>query len=156
MVTSAAIIELDAAIEMRDGVTLYADIYRPNIDGECPVILQRTPYNKRVAPAVNVLSAVERGYTVVMQDVRGRFQSEGTFDTFVNEAHDGYDTVEWIADQSWCNGKVGMVGGSYVGATQWLAASEKPPHLTAIFPRITASDYHEGWTYQGGVFPAWF
>ena len=156
MVTSAAIIELDAAIEMRDGVTLYADIYRPNIDGECPVILQRTPYNKRVAPAVNVLSAVERGYTVVMQDVRGRFQSEGTFDTFVNEAHDGYDTVEWIADQSWCNGKVGMVGGSYVGATQWLAASEKPPHLTAIFPRITASDYHEGWTYQGGVFQLGF
>jgi len=156
MVTSAAIIELDAAIEVRDGITLYADIYRPNGDGKCPVILQRTPYNKRGAPAVNVLMAVERGYVVVLQDVRGRFRSEGTFDTFVNEANDGYDTVEWIADQSWCNGKVGMVGGSYVGATQWLAAAENPPHLAAIFPSVTASDYHEGWTYQGGVFQLGF
>lgn len=156
MVTSAAIIELDAAIEMRDGVILYADVYRPSDDSPCPVILQRTPYDKRVAPGVNVLMAVERGYAVVLQDVRGRFRSEGSFDTFANEAHDGYDTVEWIAEQPWCSGKVGMVGSSYVGATQWLAASEKPPHLTAIFPRITASDYHEGWTYQGGVFELGF
>ncbi|MBT5319189.1 MAG: CocE/NonD family hydrolase, partial [Chloroflexi bacterium] len=156
MVTSAALIELDSAIEMRDGVTLYADVYRPNVDGECPVILQRTPYDKRSAPAVNALQAVENGYAVVLQDVRGRYRSGGTFDTFVNEANDGYDTVEWIAEQDWCNGKVGMVGGSYVGATQWLAASEKPPHLTAIFPRVTASGYHEGWTYQGGVFQLGF
>lgn len=156
MATSAAIIELDSAIDMRDGVTLHADVYRPNGDGEHPVILQRTPYDKRTAAAVNVLEAVENGYAVVLQDVRGRYRSGGTFDTFVNEAHDGYDTVEWIAEQPWSNGKVGMIGGSYVGATQWLAASEKPPHLTAIFPRITASDYHEGWTYQGGVFQLGF
>ncbi len=156
MVTSGAIIELDAAIEMRDGVTLYADIYRPDVEGECPVILQRTPYDKRTAAAVNILTTVENGYAVIVQDVRGRYRSGGAFDTFVNEADDGYDTIEWIAEQAWCDGKVGMVGGSYVGATQWLAASSKPPHLTAIFPRVTASDYHEGWTYQGGVFQLGF
>ncbi|MDP6823595.1 MAG: CocE/NonD family hydrolase [Dehalococcoidia bacterium] len=156
MVTSAAIIELNVAIEMRDGVTLHADVYRPGGEDPCPVILQRTPYDKRGAAAVNVLMAVERGYAIVLQDVRGRFQSGGAFDTFVNEANDGYDTVEWIAEQPWSNGKIGMIGASYVGATQWLAASAKPPHLTAIFPRVTASDYHEGWTYQGGVFELGF
>ncbi len=156
MSTSAAIIELNVPIAMRDGVKLYADIFRPNTDGECPVILQRTPYGKRSEPALSTLLAVENGYAVVLQDVRGRYASEGNFDTFVNEAHDGYGTVEWIAEQAWSNGKIGMIGGSYAGAIQWLSASEKPPHLTAIFPSVTTSEYHEGWTYQGGVFQLGF
>ncbi len=127
-----------------------------------PVILMRTPYDKSQAFARAAgtgglgMTAVLRGFAIVVQDTRGRFSSEGEFNAFVNEAQDGYDTVEWIAKQAWCDGKVGMYGGSYVGATQWLAAKERPPHLTAIAPFVTASDYHEGWAYQGGAFSLGF
>jgi uncharacterized protein len=92
----------------------------------------------------------------VLQDTRGRFDSEGEFYPFRHEALDGFDTVEWAAAQPWSNGKVGMFGGSYVGATQMLAASAAPPHLTAIFPYVTASEYYEGWTYQSGALAQWF
>ena len=102
------------------------------------------------------MRAAARGYAVVIQDVRGRFSADGEFYTFVNEMDDGYDSVEWVAGQSWCNGKVGMYGASYVGATQWLAASSKPPSLAAIAPGVTASDYHEGWAWQGGAFELGF
>ncbi|MFW6174842.1 MAG: CocE/NonD family hydrolase, partial [Chloroflexota bacterium] len=157
---SRAVVEMDVPAPMRDGTRLYADIYRPEGDGPFPALLQRTPYDKRQigAPSrpLNVRLAIARGFAVVIQDVRGRFASEGAFHTFVNEADDGYDTVEWVAGLPWCSGRVGMIGPSYVGATQWLAASARPPHLSGIFPMVTASDYHEGWTYQGGVFSLGF
>jgi len=93
---------------------------------------------------------------VIAQDVRGRFESEGEWYPFKNESQDGYDTVEWAAALPYSNGKVGMFGGSYVGATQFLAAIAKPPHLSGICPNVTASNYHDGWTYQGGAFEQWF
>ena len=141
---------------MRDGTTLYADVYRPEAPGRYPVILTRTPYDKdnygtRV-DSLDPIRAAREGYAVVIQNVRGRYNSEGEFYTFMNEIEDGYDTVEWAAAQPWSTGKVGMHGGSYVGATQWLAAVSRPPHLVAIFPSITSHDYYEGWTYQGGAF----
>ncbi|PYQ18088.1 MAG: hypothetical protein DMF81_25985 [Acidobacteria bacterium] len=93
---------------------------------------------------------------VIKQDVRGRFDSEGEFYAFQHEAEDGFDTVEWAASRPYSNGQVGMWGGSYVGATQMLAAMAHPPHLVAIFPYVTASEYYEGWTYQHGALMQWF
>ena len=149
-------VEFDVPVAMRDGTRLFADVYRPAGDGRHPVLLQRTPYDKSSADtrvrALDAVRAAQEGFAVVIQDVRGRYASEGDFYTFVNESADGYDTVEWVAAQDWSSGRVGMYGGSYVGATQWLAAVARPPHLTAIAPNITSHDYHEGWTYQGGAF----
>ena len=148
-------IETNLAIPMRDGTTLYADLYRPDGPGPYPVILQRTPYDK-TAPlsmqSMDPLKGAKAGYAMLYQDTRGRFASEGEFYCFRDDINDGYDTVEWAASQPWSSGKVGMVGASYVGATQWLAAISQPPHLTTIVPNVTASNYHEGWTYQGGAF----
>jgi uncharacterized protein len=93
---------------------------------------------------------------VIAQDVRGRFASEGNWYPFKNESQDGYDTVEWASALPYADGRVGMFGGSYVGATQLLAAMSKPPHLAGICPDVTASNYHDGWTYQGGAFEQWF
>ena len=140
---------------MRDGITLRADIYRPKADGKFPVLLVRTPYDKQWIMAFG-LKAAARGYVVIAQDVRGRFESEGEWYPFRNESQDGYDTVEWAAALPYSNEKVGMFGGSYVGATQFLAAIAKPPHLAGICPAVTASNYHDGWTYQGGAFEQWF
>ncbi len=148
-------VERNVAAKMRDGVTLRADIYRPKAEGKYPVLLVRTPYDKRNEANFG-LKAAGRGYVAIAQDVRGRFESEGEWYTFKNESADGYDTVEWAAALPYSNGKVGMYGGSYVGATQFLAALAKPPHLVGICPNVTASNYHDGWTYQGGAFEQWF
>ncbi len=148
-------LERGAIVRMRDGVVLYADIYRPKTDGQYPVLLQRTPYDKRNS-AVFALKAAAHGFVAIVQDVRGRYASEGEFYTFRHESDDGYDTVEWAATLPYSNGKVGMWGGSYVGATQMLAAIAHPPHLAGICPVVTASNYHNGWTYQGGAFEQWF
>jgi putative CocE/NonD family hydrolase len=148
-------VERNVAAKMRDGVTLKADIYRPKTDGKFPVLLERTPYDKNGGRDF-AMRAAARGYVVVIQDTRGRYASEGEFYTFRNEPNDGYDTVEWAAALPYANGKVGMFGGSYVGATQFLAAITHPPHLAGIAPNVTASNYHEGWTYQGGAFEQWF
>jgi putative CocE/NonD family hydrolase len=148
-------VERGVVAKMRDGVTLRADIYRPKAEGKFPVLLQRTPYDKRGAADFG-LKAAARGYVVIVQDVRGRYASEGEWYTFRHESEDGYDTVEWAAALPYSNGKVGMFGGSYVGATQMLAAIAAPPHLAGIFPVVTASNYHDGWTYQGGAFEQWF
>ena len=147
--------ERNLPAKMRDGVTLRADIYRPKADGKFPVLLQRTPYDKTNSSGFGWRAAA-RGYVVVIQDVRGRFTSEGDFYTFKNEINDGYDTVEWAAALPYSDGKVGMFGGSYVGATQFLAAISSPPHLAGIAPHVTASNYHDGWTYQSGAFEQWF
>jgi putative CocE/NonD family hydrolase len=142
-------------MQTRDGTTLYADIYRPKMDGRFPVLLQRTPYDKDTSAGFGVDGAA-RGYVVVIQDVRGRYASEGEWYPFLHETADGVDAVEWAAALPQSNGQVGMTGGSYVGATQLLAAIGHPPHLAGICPVVTGSDYHENWTYQGGAFQLWF
>ena len=149
------VVERNVAMKTRDGVTLRADIYRPAGDGPFSVLLQRTPYNKDGFADFGH-RAVARGFMVVVQDVRGRYTSEGEWYPFKHEIDDGYDTVEWAAALPHSNGKVGMFGGSYVGATQMLAAIGHPPHLAGICPVVTASNYHENWTYQGGAFEQWF
>ena len=152
-------VETDVAVPMRDGTVLRADVYRPDGPGPFPVLLQRTPYDKATPGAMlslDPLKSAKHGYAAIIQDTRGRYTSEGVFYCFRDEINDGYDTVEWAAAQPWSSGKVGMYGASYVGATQWLASLSRPPHLTAIMPNVTASNYHEGWTYQGGAFELGF
>src|SRR5271170_4982792 len=148
-------VERGVPVKMRDGVTLRADIYHPKADGKFPVLLTRTPYDKTGVVHFG-LKAAARGYVLIAQDVRGRYASEGDWYPFKYESQDGYDTVEWAAALPYSNGKVGMFGGSYVGATQYLAAIAQPPHLAGICPNVTASNYHDGWTYQGGAFEQWF
>jgi uncharacterized protein len=149
------VIEKNVAMKTRDGLTLRADIYRPAADGNYPVLLTRTPYDKTNMASIGQKGAA-RGFIVVIQDVRGRYESEGEWYPFKYETADGYDTVEWAAVLPHSNGKVGMFSGSYVGATQMLAAIGHPPHLAGICPIVTASNYHENWTYQGGAFEQWF
>src|SRR3954451_13260683 len=148
-------IERDLAVPMRDGVVLRADVFRP-ATGRAPVLLQRTPYGREsrlgTLTSLDPVTAAMDGYAVVMQDVRGRFASEGEFRPFAQEAEDGSDTVEWAAGQSWSTGAVGMFGGSYMGATQWQAAVTGPEHLRAIAPIQASSDYFEGRSYRGGAF----
>ena len=117
------VVETNVAIPMRDGVVLRADVYRPPGDGPFPVLLYRTPYGKQFAVESyqTHVSADERGYAVVLQDVRGRYASDGLFVPYRNEGSDGYDTIEWAAAQPWSNGDIGTFGLSYPGAVQWLA-----------------------------------
>jgi putative CocE/NonD family hydrolase len=137
---------------MRDGVALRADVLRPTEDGKFPVLVYRTPYGKEAAQReyTTFQHAVERGYAVVIQDVRGRFQSEGEFRPYENEGLDGYDTIEWAASQPWSNGAVGTFGLSYPGAVQWLAAVQSPPHLKAMVPAMTFST-PQNFFYAGGT-----
>ncbi len=141
------------AVPMRDGVILYADIYRPAREGRYPVIVSRTPYSTERSPS-SYASAVyyaRRGYVFVYQDVRGRHESEGRWEPFRDDLEDGYDTIEWAAKQPWSNGKIGMEGGSYLGHVQWRAAQSRPPHLVTIFPRVASTSlYHDWITVNGG------
>ena len=148
-------IQQSVSVKMRDGVSLVADVYRPVSDEKFPVLLERTPYN-RTGNTRMANELASHGYIVVLQDTRGRFASGGEFYPFRNESADGFDTVEWAAKLDQSNGKVGMFGGSYVGATQMLAAMAAPPHLVSIFPYVTASEYYDGWTYQSGALMQWF
>lgn len=149
------LIQQNVPVKMRDGVVLRADIYRPDLPGKFPVLLERTPYNKDNEVGTATKDAAH-GYVVIIQDCRGRYASDGEWYPFKHEAADGFDTVEWAAKLPYSNGKVGMFGGSYVGATQMLAAITHPPHLAGIFPFVTASNYHRNWTYQGGALTQWF
>jgi hypothetical protein len=154
------IVEREVAVPMRDGVVLRADVYRPQTGERVPAIVNRTPYD-RTSPlippaALDPERAVEAGFALVCQDVRGQHGSEGEFYTFGAEGPDGYDTVEWAAAQPWCSGEVGMAGRSYAAAAQWLAAIEAPPHLRAIAPVVIGGDYYDGWIYQGGAFQLGF
>jgi uncharacterized protein len=155
LIRAEVVVERGVKTTMRDGTVLRADVYRPSADGRYPVLLQRTPYNKSGGVDAGYRMAAA-GYVAIVQDVRGRFASEGEWYPFRYESQDGYDTVEWAASLPYSNGKVGMFGGSYVGATQMLAAIAHPPHLAGICPFVTASNYHENWTYQGGAFEQWF
>ena len=147
----------NVAVPMRDGTILRADIYRPNTTEKVPVILYRTQYGKEGAQMrpfryESPAWFASHCYLVVTQDIRGQHSSSGKFEEFAYDQSDGYDSVEWAAALEGSNGKVGMYGSSYVGATQWLAAESLPPHLTTIIPANTASDYFDGWTYEDGAF----
>ncbi len=136
---------------MRDGVVLRADVHRPRHGQRFPTLVYRTPYGRTETPTDPiVLSAVRRGYAVVLQDVRGRYGSGGVFEPYQQEGRDGYDTIEWAARQQWSNGAVGTFGLSYPGAVQWLAAVERPPSLRAMVPAMTFSRPESFW-YSGGV-----
>ena len=149
--------QTDVPARMRDGTVLRADVYRPDTSDPVPVILMRTQYGKsgaQVQPSRYQSPDwfASHCYLVVIQDVRGQGASAGTFSEFTHDRDDGYDSVEWAAALPGSNGKVGMYGSSYVGATQWLAATATPPHLVTIVPANTASDYYDGWMYEGGEF----
>lgn len=132
---------------MRDGVHLASDVYLPGGDDRPgDTILIRLPYDKSGAYTFIPLIAeyvMQAGYRVVVQDVRGKFRSEGETLLFVNEAYDGYDTIEWITQQRWSNGRVAMWGDSYYGYTQWAAVSTQHPALVAIAPRVTGTQLGE-------------
>lgn len=143
-------IERDVVCLARDGVKMRADVYRPDDGGAYPVLLARTPYGKQ---GVNGEGKARRGYVVVVQDTRGRGRSEGRFDPFMDDERDGYDAVEWAARLPGSNGKVGMFGGSYGGATQVFAAMASPPHLVALFPVFPAIGYGtHNILFEGGAF----
>jgi len=149
------LIEKNIMVPMRDGVRLATDVYRLEGGVPTPVLVVRTPYNKDGMVSgrelFDILRAVQSGYTVVAQDVRGRYASEGIFNPHRQETADGLDAFAWAAAQPWSNGVVGTFGGSYLGATQWLPAREQPPALRAMVPSITFSDGYEGCSYQGGA-----
>jgi putative CocE/NonD family hydrolase len=147
-------IEKNVPARMRDGTTLYADVYRPDAEGRFPVILLRLPYGKHMAADFGDHEFFPaRGYVVVIQDGRGRFDSEGTYYPLIDEPQDGYDTVEWAASLPYANGQVGTQGQSYLGATQYLLAPTRPPHLRCAFPVSAAADFHQSWVYHtGGAF----
>lgn len=143
--------ERSVKVPMRDGVALSADVYRPKAEGKFPVIVVRTPYKKEMSELQGRFFA-RRGYAMVVQDCRGRFGSPGEWEPFVNEPKDGYDTIEWAAVQPWSNGKVGMIGASYLGWVQWWAARERPPHLVTIIPNVAPPDPLYNIPYEYGAF----
>jgi hypothetical protein len=141
------------AVPMRDGVKLYADVYRPAAEGRYPVIVSLTVYSTERFPSAYATGVylARRGYVYVYPDVRGRHESEGVWEPFFNEARDGYDTVEWAAKQPWSNGKVAMEGGSYLGQNQWRTAEVAPPSLVTIFPSLASTSIWHDWiTLNGG------
>jgi uncharacterized protein len=140
------------AVRMRDGVRLATDVYLPSPRGRWPVLLSRLPYDKAGDECFMPSIArwfTERGYAVVVQDVRGKVRSGGALAPFVSEAADGYDTIDWIAQQPWCDGPVGMFGDSYFGWTQWAAAASRHPALRAITPRVISADVGDITARQG-------
>ena len=144
---------LGVPVPMRDGVRLSANVFLPSEHARVPAILVRTPYGKGADIRPDHLAFVEHGYAVVVQDVRGRYESEGAFQPLTQEVHDGDDTLNWIARQPWSDGKIGMMGGSYVGIVQWKAALANNAHLKAIFPVVSGyDDYRDRYYSTGGAF----
>ena len=142
--------ELDVRVTMRDGVCLSTNIYRPDAEGRFPVLLSRTPYGNE-GDARDGRFFAERGYVAVLQDTRGRYESEGAWEPGRWEGVDGYDTQQWVVEQPWCNGKIGTFGGSYVGFTQWMPATLGCPNLVTMFPALALTDWYDLY-YQGGAF----
>src|SRR6185503_19489789 len=136
-------VDYDVPAQMRDGVTLRANVYRPATEDQWPVLLTRLPYGKDLPIGSSMMDpgqVARRGYVVIVQDTRGRWTSEGAWMPFVNEAEDGVDTLAWAAQLPYSNGQVGMYGGSYFGFTQWSAAVHQPPSLKAMIPLQTWND----------------
>lgn len=149
------LIEKNIMVPLRDGVQLATDVYRLHDAPPAPVLIARTPYNKEGilggSDTFDIMRAVQAGYVVVVQDVRGRYDSEGAFSPHFQETADGVDAFAWAAAQPWSSGVVGAFGGSYLGGTQWLPARENPAALRAMAPSIAASDSYDGCSYQGGA-----
>ena len=151
----AVVVERYIAATMRDGAVLKADVYRPAI-GRHPVLVLRTPYGKgqvaTISGTLDPVRAAEAGYVVVVQDVRGRFASDGpAFFPYRDEPADSFDTIEWAAGLDVSNGRVGAFGVSYMGATAWQAAVGQPPHLGAIAAADAPSDFYETIVRGGAV-----
>jgi putative CocE/NonD family hydrolase len=146
----AAITEKNVMVPTRDGVLLATDIYRPETKEKLPVLVARTPYNKdRMAGQID--SFVKAGYVVAIQDVRGRFASEGDFYPYIYEVDDAFDFYEWLQRQDWCDGNIGTFGPSYLGGTQLLPARNSPQGVKAMIPEITFDDQFANCIYQGGA-----
>ncbi|WP_293849383.1 CocE/NonD family hydrolase [Steroidobacter sp.] len=145
------IVESNTMVPMRDGTRLSTDIYRPAKPGRYPVILFRDAYGNGSGATASARKWVDNGYVYVSQDVRGRFDSEGSYYPYVFEINDGYDTQQWAGSQEWSSGKVGMIGDSYRAAVQWLPAHLRSPSLTAIAPRVTPFNYYKDVVYSGGA-----
>ena len=146
----------DVMVAMHDGVKLAADIYRPTqngqlVDSKFPVILLRTPYNKEDSVQI-ANSFVPHGYVVVLQDVRGRYKSEGHWRPHVDDPNDGFDTAQWIGSQPWFDGGIGTLGSSYEGATQHALAIGNAPYIKAMVPRNAMSDYGRYGVRHNGAF----
>ena len=147
------LVDNHVAVRMRDGVNLYADVYRPVGDGRYPVLVSKTPYSTERFPTAYDAAVyfARRGYVFVFTDVRGRHESDGVWEPFRNSERDSYDTIEWAAKQPWSDGKVAMQGGSYLGQNQWRAAQAAPPSLVTIFPMVASTSiYHDWITLNGG------
>lgn len=148
---------VDVLVPMRDGTKLAINIWLPESDGPLPVLLTRTPYGKDLfvtytATTPNIFELMKHGYAVVVQECRGTFQSEGIFVPHVNEANDGVDTLNWLVEQTWCDGNVGTFGGSYLGFVQWHLAAQGVPALKAMAPAVTSGDiYRSPWYSPGGA-----
>lgn len=147
----------DVVVPMRDGVRLAADLWLPKGGSKAPVITIRTPYGRRAAwmdgkGLAEYFSA--RGYAVLIQDVRGTGDSPGTFGFLFQEANDGFDTIEWAGKASWSSGRVASMGLSYFGASQWVTARAKPPHLVCMAPTAAGGMYFNELPYVGGAFGA--
>jgi putative CocE/NonD family hydrolase len=147
-------IQRQMPVAMRDGTILYADVYLPVKPGKYPTIITRTPYGLQREGVVHqtMIKFAQQGYAVIVQDVRGRYESDGKWEPFRDEAKDGYDTIEWAAKQPFSNGKVATQGGSYLGHNQWAAASQAPPHLVAAFPSLASTNIYANWLTMGGAF----
>ena len=141
----------EAMVRMRDGVMLNSDLYRPSGVGPWPVIVARTPYNKRSSGSLGT-NGVERGYAVVIQDVRGRFSSQGANIPFDRDIEDGSDTLKWISQQAWCNGRIGSVGGSAGAITQLHLAASGAPELTCQHLVVGGPSLYHDIVYTGGIF----
>lgn len=142
--------QLGVMIPMRDHVGLAADIFLPKAHGPWPAILIRTPYNRKGAGVIGYSSFATHGYAVVIQDVRGRYASQGTFRGMMQEGADGNDTINWISEQPWSTGRVAMAGASYLGIVQWWAAVQDNPHLVAIAPVFSGDDEYTDRFYSTG------
>jgi uncharacterized protein len=144
---------IDVKIPMRDNVLLSADIFLPSSEGSFPIILTRTPYGNNDPQRLQMKKwFVERGFGYVFQDCRGRYDSEGEWEPFRNEREDGWDTLDWIARQPFCNGNIGMTGGSYEGYTSWIQAPDSHCALKAIAPLVPLPDPIINVPYQNGAF----
>jgi uncharacterized protein len=142
--------QLGLVIPMRDGVRLAADVFLPHSGGRWPTVLVRTPYNRKSPGMRSYQFFVYRGYALVIEDVRGRYASQGTFGPTEQEGPDGNDTINWIANQPWSNGRIAMAGGSYLGMVQWWAAVQDNPHLRAIVPLCAGDDEYLDRYYSPG------
>ncbi len=142
--------EVGLAVPMRDGIRLAADLFLPRGGGRWPTVLIRTPYNRKSPLMTGYRFFARRGYAVLIEDVRGRYASQGVFGPSAEEGPDGYDTINWISEQPWSNGRVAMAGSSYLGIVQWWAAVEDNPHLMAISPMCSGDDEYLDRFYSTG------